>query len=442
MCVQFPIRQLNRVKLLIVIYALIVGVLGTVTSKAQGGNDHLIQIPAVAPAILRWSTDSRYLTFVEMVDAGSGFVEDPNWKIYDVQTGTLSPSNGYPFLPTFTPQEAMVFTPVDQTPKLIFVLPNGRYLFYADKKRRVPQGETTQSIWKLMLGDRERQQLVETNIEMYAERDPASVTVLWSQDSESFTLTQSYTTGEQSGVPPILLVTNLGNNITNYRVHRDFAEPTVEGKTFITQSVFDLSANGKYALIVGSEKVENPTTQTPTTRFIVYDTQNNAQSHVLTTLNAATALDAHFFRSDPQRILLVSDPGLVLYHVATQQWEVVHPNVNPNGFLFARLSPNNDWLALEDKNRLLFVIETKYVDTTGVLKPTPVDNLRTQLDVCVTDQGIINSLNAKIEAQQWQSFINEVEAQRGKKIDISCADSLIALASEQLNSIATPSATP
>jgi hypothetical protein len=42
-------------------------------------------------------------------------------------------------------------------------------------------------------------------------------------------------------------------------------------------------------------------------------------------------------------------------------------------------------------------------------------------------------MNVKINAQQWGAFINEVQAQTGKKIDAQCANDLIQIATYLLN---------
>jgi hypothetical protein len=50
------------------------------------------------------------------------------------------------------------------------------------------------------------------------------------------------------------------------------------------------------------------------------------------------------------------------------------------------------------------------------------------VEACVLDRGLRTSLNAKINIEQWQAFINEVTAQGGKKITAECADKLIEIA--------------
>jgi WD40 repeat protein len=64
------------------------------------------------------------------------------------------------------------------------------------------------------------------------------------------------------------------------------------------------------------------------------------------------------------------------------------------------------------------------------LAPT-TDTVRAQFDECIQDTqdtDLLTSLNAKIDAEQWQAFINEVEAQRDKKITAECVDSLVEMA--------------
>jgi hypothetical protein len=46
---------------------------------------------------------------------------------------------------------------------------------------------------------------------------------------------------------------------------------------------------------------------------------------------------------------------------------------------------------------------------------------------------LLTSLTAKIEAQDWNAFVNEVEAQPGKKIETRCVKALIQIATSLLN---------
>ncbi len=79
--------------------------------------------------------------------------------------------------------------------------------------------------------------------------------------------------------------------------------------------------------------------------------------------------------------------------------------------------------------------------STPTATSTPsVDDLRTQVNICVTDDGLKNSLTVKINAGQLSAFINEVQAQSGKKIDQGCAKVLINLAT-YLQKNPTPTAT-
>jgi hypothetical protein len=93
--------------------------------------------------------------------------------------------------------------------------------------------------------------------------------------------------------------------------------------------------------------------------------------------------------------------------------------ISPNGTKIALLKHGNPGTAA------LYVV-------AGIAPPT-INDLRNKVSVCVSDKGIANSLNAKIDAQQWNAFINEVEAQSGKKISQACADDLIGIASYFLN---------
>ncbi len=74
-----------------------------------------------------------------------------------------------------------------------------------------------------------------------------------------------------------------------------------------------------------------------------------------------------------------------------------------------------------------FVTPPPPITPTATPTPSP-DSLRQKTEACVTDQGILTSLNAKIDSQQWVAFINEVEAQSDKKITTDCANQMIQIA--------------
>src|SRR5437870_4145808 len=115
----------------------------------------VIKLPTTDSELLQWSADGRYIAWVE--NSTSQYsptkVDNPNWKVYDTQTGQSSSSSVYPFLPQLTPAESQILSPEppdggpgDEHPKVVFVSPNGRYLVYAGIRRTVDD----HSIWKLM----------------------------------------------------------------------------------------------------------------------------------------------------------------------------------------------------------------------------------------------------------------------------------------------------
>jgi hypothetical protein len=69
--------------------------------------------------------------------------------------------------------------------------------------------------------------------------------------------------------------------------------------------------------------------------------------------------------------------------------------------------------------------ESFYKPTLAVPKPNAI---RAQFDECIHDDTLRQSLNTKIDAEQWQAFINQVEAQSGKAMTLECASELTELA--------------
>jgi uncharacterized repeat protein (TIGR01451 family) len=122
-----------------------------------------------------------------------------------------------------------------------------------------------------------------------------------------------------------------------------------------------------------------------------------------------------------------NDPTLRIYDAASGT-QVAAPQLPLNyGYT---LTPT----ATSTNTATPIVTATSTPTPTFTLTPTPgPSDLRAKVAACVTDQGIANSLNAKINANQWQAFINEVQAQSGKKIPQPCADDLVATATYILN---------
>ena|SRR5579859_6874942 len=109
------------------------------------------------------------------------------------------------------------------------------------------------------------------------------------------------------------------------------------------------------------------------------------------------------------------------------------------------LSTDEKQLAFESADNPVFSV-IKIADETGKsarvegsfhftqypvwIPPVPTSNsAKADFASCnVSDKGWLNSINAKIDAGQWDALINEVNAQTGKKIDETCAYDLIAAA--------------
>lgn len=347
--------------------------------------DQSIRIPAVAPSFVEWSSDGRYLAFTEYKDIDiSGFVDDPNWKLYDVQTSTLSSSNGYPFKPNFNTQEAQVFIPDppdgtegDTKPKMIFVSPNGRYVVYGGKKRKFTEGESSKSVWKLMLGDRQTLRLVATNLELHSVHLTASIEVLWSQDSRVFVVNQKYATGELMGlVAPALYVSGYADDVSHYTAQPQFDQPVVAGKAYKTITAFSLSADGRYVLLRGREKLDSSSNNIGQDRLILYDAQNNAQTRELSGIDAITVTTARFVANNLNKVFLECNLGLILYDVAAQNWTVINSSFNTDAVPVSLFSPNNEWLAFVDSSNRLYVIRVEEIDLINGIN-TPIARTQT-----------------------------------------------------------------
>ncbi len=112
----------------------------------------------------------------------------------------------------------------------------------------------------------------------------------------------------------------------------------------------------------------------------------------------------------------VLDQILVSHHlttVASPQYDIVHINAE----FFVNALPGS--VRTSDHDPSLTALR---------LLPPTLDDLRAQVNVCVSEQGLNNSLQAQLDAGQLKAFMNEVQAQAGKKISTICANRLLALA--------------
>lgn len=67
-------------------------------------------------------------------------------------------------------------------------------------------------------------------------------------------------------------------------------------------------------------------------------------------------------------------------------------------------------------------------DCSGADTPLTLSDLQLQVDSCVTQRGIAQSLTAKIAANQLHDLINQVEALSGQQITSECAGELLRIA--------------
>jgi Tol biopolymer transport system component len=59
-----------------------------------------------------------------------------------------------------------------------------------------------------------------------------------------------------------------------------------------------------------------------------------------------------------------------------------------------------------------------------------INDLYALVQQCVSDGGVQNSLTVKLDHGQFNAFINEVQAQSGKKIPADCANQMIEIATQ------------
>jgi WD40 repeat protein len=378
--------------------------------KAQG-------VPTQAPIFsgtsaqqLWWSSDSRYVAFFDQT--GSSLQpNEGNWEVYDTKTKALKTTQTFPLLePKLNGAELQRFeitTPDGTSP--VFWSPDERYLVYAGNMQLSEEG----TVWHLLLGDRQTQQVVDTMLIVY---DPFqgkdSFYVVWNKTSSAFTLVQTGPDGNQT---VSAYVSSFNANIAQFAARSgvDFENFPVGGQTYHSVYAYALSDDGSLILVAGLKNdPNNPNYSLENLNLLIYNLIDASKNIVIPNVSVKGVMSADFGPGSGQLVTIVYTTGLLQYDLSTGSSTVLNAQFNSGQAITSAISPDRQWLATIGQDGNVYIINI----------------VEANVQQCVTEKGLITSLTVKINGQQWNAFINEVQAQSGKKITIDCATELIKMA--------------
>lgn len=430
-------------------------------------------------SVAEWTPDSK--TFIFYPGQPTEITSDIPWNIFDTQNRQLTQQNTWPLWPHLTSTEIQTFGLTIDNYKvhepLYFLGPDGNTLVFA---RQTECGEQA-CLYHLVLADKRTQEVFDTNTNVFYPFNLDAFRVIWNNSGNAFVLMQ---TEEFAGDKAVLTtyVTGYAQGVSHTQATNSIASLQLNGNSYKSLDAFQFSTDDNM-LLIRALNLSNDQFA-----LVVYNLSSPNQSILLPDQYSSTAVAAGFSPNNQTRILMFNSTGLMQYDLATGQVIVLNDKLETTQTVRAAwFSPNGEWFAYQSKGGSLYVLRlatqseglftptfsntltltntatptltdtptatatlaatdtpTNTPTATFTLTPTPgASDLRAKVAACVTDQGIANSLNAKINANQWQAFINEVQAQSGKKILKPCADDLIATATYILNHpTPTPTKTP
>ena len=351
---------------------------------------------------MSWSTNSQLLVFDN--------TDDSVWYQYDTNTGALGQNTTWPLQPNLSAADTQILNQAaygtDQS--AVFLSPSSHYVAYAG-----PRASGTDAGWSMMIANLQSQQTAKTNAEiLYPYSAPADFNILWSNSETAFLLTIT----TLSRTPVSYYVNGYTNDITAAQAQL-LVNMNIAGATYNANAAFDVSNDGNKAILSISSSTL-PVIQS----LVLWNALSPNTSQLLQGIDASKVLGAAFAPGDETKILIANDQGLLQYDLVTNTISSLQGNIGSTPAMKAIFSPDGKFLAevvaTSNGQNSIYILSTTF----------SIEGLRAQVAVCVSDHDLGNSLNAKIDQQNWNAFINEVEAQSGKKIDKTCADQIIATA--------------
>lgn len=296
---------------------------------------------------LSWSSDSQYVSFFNYYGANPSVYLDEsssrNWQRFDPVTGILTASKTWPQQPSLTDDENEFFRPTDLSDgsiTYIYESPNKRYIVYCSF------AEATSTL--LILGNRAGMELLGLDYTIYNPFiGPEFFRVIWSADSSAFV-----TFDER--LPAVL------RYVTNF--DKSLMDATVSSLNEIDYSawdVFDLSDDGKWVLILAY--TISPASEISQTLMIA-NPLNLSENIVLQTQNASEITAAIFAPDNANQVLFVSEQGLGLYDMESQQVSILDSSITAEYGTPIAFSPDGRWLAYQSLDGLIVIPMSDYLE--------------------------------------------------------------------------------
>lgn len=326
------------VKMIVVGLACVVMVsLIQVGARPLAAQDHEHQ-PIYEGAVgdLSWSSDSQYVSFLDAFGTNPPVYFDESsvrsWQQYDPVTGNLTASKMWPQQPLLTDDEQDFFQPTDLpdgSATYVFESPDKRYLVYCSPIQASPS--------LLTLGNRAGMELLGLDdVINNPFIGPRAFRVIWSADSSAFV------TFDERQPAVLRYVTNFDTWLRSTQVTR------LHKRDFRAWDVFDLSDDGNLVLVLGDSGDIRQ-------QLMVVNPLNLAEIVVLQTPDASEISAAIFAPDNANQVLFVSEQGLSLYDMESQQVSILDASITAEYGTPIAFSPDGRWLAYQSLDGL-FVI--------------------------------------------------------------------------------------
>ncbi|MBA3868364.1 MAG: hypothetical protein H0X30_04365 [Anaerolineae bacterium] len=312
---------------------LLVGLIGASGFPAAAQENQMMPIYTnTSPRHFAWSVDSSRFVFLgSSVERSAVKLAEPDWFQYDTSTHDLSSFSVWPLQPTLTASDTQLIGPLTDNQPFIFVSPNGRFLVY-----------TTQETQKLAIADL---QLAKT----YTLADltipnptfgPDSFRVLWSADSNAFTVMYEPAYGEDFGT---IYVHGFASNPTDVE-DIYIGAFAINGHGVRGLNIQDISTDGRLILLSGIEIIPD-SDGTPMTNLILWKPDDPEAAQVVSVLSGDVK-GASFATNDENTLIFANERGLQTYDRMTGVIRSLKPTINTDGLRQALFSPDGKNIAL------------------------------------------------------------------------------------------------
>jgi hypothetical protein len=288
-----------------------------------------------------WSSDSSRLVFQKANGIENGVnVSDNSWIEYSTQSNQLVTRNSWTLLPDLTASEmALSGSSLDGKQSFAFTSPDNVYTILAG------EGGINAG-FPLMLSNHLTNQsdlLPITILEPFQGTD--DFRVYWSDDNTAFAVVSS----TLSGLSYIDYANGYDAGTSNIVVQSP-SLITVDNQTFITDDVYEVSADGDTLLL--RVRVDGDIND-PSFKLALWDASHPEKTLLLNKIEGDQFIGAAFILSDETKLLFVDEFGLQQYDLVTQKSMLIQSEISAASetkWLWYRelrgvFSPNAEWLA-------------------------------------------------------------------------------------------------